>query len=112
VRIRGVLLRTLEEQRAGGDPEPVDPNLLRFDPETEYPLLANFDPKRVVGTVKVERGRDGTIYAIGEIKDLRPLVAQLSIGFNRLEDGGLEMWTASLGGRNVDTGLPDAELYW
>jgi hypothetical protein len=69
VKIQGVLLGTIEEQIAGGDPNPIDPLLVRLSHDP-YRVSINFDPTRVVGkTIKVWR-EDGRILFAAEVDEL------------------------------------------
>ncbi len=121
--IRGTLLRSVDDQRAGGDPQPIDPATLGFDPEREYPLLLDFNQSQVLGKVKLFRAEDGSIGVEGvivvppEIHGLDEGPGKLAIGANvrkeRKEDDVLrdaEILEVSLGNFNQDKGLPDVEI--
>jgi hypothetical protein len=60
--IRGVLLGTLEEQIAGGDTNPVDPRLIKFDLE-ERPVRVSlrFESDQVVGKATRVWREDGRL---------------------------------------------------
>jgi hypothetical protein len=60
VKIRGVLLGTVEEQKAGGDEHPIDPAGVRLADSQEVPVSVGFPSDQRIGrTTKVwlEGGR-------------------------------------------------------
>lgn len=73
MKIRGVLLATVEEQRAGGDEQPIDPDSveLRVDAEGKpiavVPVRANFDPKYPMGEVTKLWKEEGRIWFEAEV---------------------------------------------
>lgn len=67
--IKGVLLGTIREQIEGGDPNPIDPNLVRLGDNVRVSI--GFDSSRVVGrTTKVWR-ESGRIHFTADVDDLK-----------------------------------------
>jgi len=69
MKIRGMLLRTVEEQVAAGDDRPVDPEKIKFDTDKKYVVTVGFNPKYPpIGFAKVFM-EDGRLYAEAELFD-------------------------------------------
>ncbi len=115
LRLSGTLLRTVAEQRAGGDEAPVDPASLRFDPDATYALRPNFElASEPLGSVRVARQADGRLRAFGETygePDL-PIGTRFAVGVSggvRGGDGvtrGARLVTVAISPRNADRGIP------
>jgi hypothetical protein len=69
MKIRGVLLGTLAEQVAGGDPNPIDPTLIKLDRVAEgtVPVTLGFDRTKLVGKATRAWLEDGRILFEAEI---------------------------------------------
>jgi hypothetical protein len=69
MKIRGVLLGTIEEQRAGGDDDPVDPTSVPLT-EQGIPVDLNFDRTKMIGRTTRLWLEDGRLMFEAEI--MRP----------------------------------------
>jgi hypothetical protein len=60
MKIRGVVLGTVEEQKAGGDEHPIDPTIIRLADSQEVPVSIGFQSDQRIGKtsrVWLEDGR-------------------------------------------------------
>jgi len=73
MKIRGVLLGTLKEQVAGGDPNPIDPKLVKLDRVEDgiVPVTIGFQRYRVVCKTTRAWLEDGRILFEAEVDEMQ-----------------------------------------
>jgi hypothetical protein len=69
MKIRGILLGTLDEQIAGGDRHPINPKLVKL--EDVVPVTVGFQRDRVVGRTTRTWLEDGRILFEADVDELR-----------------------------------------
>lgn len=90
MKIRGVLLGTVEEQRAGGDDEPIDPHafhLMTMSGPNLAPVLLNFDAGQKVGRVTRLWIEDARLMFEAEL-DVPPIYRHVGAGFSATRKRG------------------------
>lgn len=107
MKIRGIALRTIEEQLAGGDHDVIDPKAIENLPAT-VPLSISFGNKIGTATVSLV---DGRLVVEADIPDDCILANKLAVGVSStLQDKKIttphRLYEISLTHSNKDSGIP------
>lgn len=119
MKIRGLLLDTMDGQASGGDGYAIDPERVTFENQ-EVPVRVHFDTARGVGTTTKFWREDGRVYfeadlndeAVAALSSPLPKLACIGIKNVNLQDHVAfgEIFAVGLADQNQNANQPEFEV--